>query len=90
MEWPGLMVRPAIESINSPLGPTVSKIALNSGCMKSRRNSAMESSICCVSMGSFMASRMRAAVSISIMQKEWPFATRPSRNLGSNNPGVFL
>jgi hypothetical protein len=55
MEWPGLMVRPAIESINSPLGPTVSKIALNSGCMKSRRSSAMESSICCVSMGSFIA-----------------------------------
>ena len=45
MEWPGLMVRPGIESINSPFGPTVSRMALNSGFMKSRRSSAIDSSI---------------------------------------------
>ena len=42
---PGLMVRPGIESINSPFGPTVSRMALNSGFMKSRRSSAIDSSI---------------------------------------------
>lgn len=39
------MVRPGIESINSPFGPTVSRMALNSGFMKSRRSSAIDSSI---------------------------------------------
>ena len=34
MQCPGLMVRPLIESINSPSGPTISSNALNSGCMK--------------------------------------------------------
>ena len=67
MEGPGLMVRPGMESMNSPFGPTVSRIVLNSGFMKSRRSSLMDSSICFVSISSSIASRMRAAVSISIM-----------------------
>ena len=40
--------------------------------------------------GALLVERVRAAVSIRIMQKECPFATNPSLNLGSNAPGVFL
>ena len=49
---PGLMVRPMLLSMNSPLGPTVSSKALNSGCMKSLRSWSMEASICPLKLSS--------------------------------------
>ena len=59
MQWPGLMVRPMQVSTNSPLGPTDSSSALNSGCMNCVRSFSIDSSICLLMLGSSMTSSRR-------------------------------
>ena len=82
------MTRPLHVSINSPLGPTISSKALNSGWIKYLRNAAIEASICSVNTGSSITIRMREAVLIKIIVIECPLEDIAGKYLGSSIPGV--
>ncbi len=84
------MVRPAIVSINSPSGPTISNRALNSGCMKYRRIASSDLSMRWRNIsGSYpRASLTREAVFIRIIVIECPCASMEGKYFGERNPGV--
>ena len=85
MQWPGLMTRPARVSMNSPCGPTISRMVSNSGFMKYFRSSSMLLSICASRQGSSDTCLRTFATLMSIIVMEWPRASKS--NLGGRKPG---
>ena len=88
MQWPGLMVRPMQVSTNSPLGPTDSSSALNSGCMNCVRSFSIDSSIWRLMLGSSMTSSRREPTLMRIITMLWPCRSTAGSYLGVRKPGV--